>query len=130
MPRSVQSRRYIQAGPVPAALLRGWFRFYDAPYPPSFPSSNRPPILSRLAPLSSSSWHDLVTLAEPCTRYPILPELPYPVQAFLKYPLVTTCPEMMLNTVSPAPKYPSANDLIEESGMRLVAGLPSLSVSL
>jgi hypothetical protein len=41
----------------------------------------------------------------------------------LKYWLVTACPVIMLKTTSPAEKYESAIDFIDESGMRLVAGL-------
>jgi hypothetical protein len=44
---------------------------------------------------------------------------------FLKYWLVTACPVIMLKTTSPAEKYESARDFIDESGMRLVAGLQS-----
>jgi hypothetical protein len=53
-----------------------------------------------------------------------------PVQSLVNYELLTTVPEIILNIVSPVPKYAFANVRIDESGICSVAGLDVSSAIL
>lgn len=46
-----------------------------------------------------------------------------PYWVFLKYPDETACPVTKLKTVSPAPRYESAMERIDDSGIWVVSGL-------
>lgn len=48
---------------------------------------------------------------------------PRAYSVFLKYDEVTACPVTRLNTVSPAERYPFANERIDDSGIWVVSGL-------